>query len=103
MSGLARRLLDLFEGPGGLEHWAPPEMPAALADLLPWRAFDERSELYVNAGSVGFAIEIPPFAGIDEETFPPRPRARPTARRPRPGCRSIRSSGARAARAGCIR
>ena len=71
MSGadLARRLLDLFEGPAGLEPWTPPEMPAALAELLPWRAFDERSELYVNAGSIGFAIEIPPFAGIDEETL----------------------------------
>ena len=66
---VARRLLDLFEGPGGLEPWSPPEMPAALAELLPWRAFDERSELYVNAGSVGFAIEIPPFAGIDAETL----------------------------------
>ena len=32
-----------------------------------------------------------------------RLRARPTARRPRPGCRSIRCSGARAARAGCTR
>ncbi len=69
MTGAARRLLDLFEGPAGLEPWTPPEMPAPLADLLPWRAFDERSELYVSAGSVGFAIEIPPFAGIDAETL----------------------------------
>ena len=69
MIGVAGRLLDLFEGPAGLEPWRPPEMPAALAELLPWRAFDERSELYVNAGSVGFAIEIPPFAGIDAETL----------------------------------
>ena len=69
MNGIARRLLDLFEGPAGLEPWSPPEMPAALAGLLPWRAFDERSELYVNADSVGFMIEIPPFAGIDEETL----------------------------------
>ncbi|MDE0150390.1 MAG: TraC family protein, partial [Rhodospirillaceae bacterium] len=68
-SGLARRLLDLFEGPAGLEPWSPPETAAALAELLPWRAFDERGELYVNAGSVGFAIEIPPFAGIDAETL----------------------------------
>ena len=68
-SGLARRLLDLFEGPAGLEPWSPPETGAALAELLPWRAFDERGELYVNAGSVGFVIEIPPFAGIDAETL----------------------------------
>ncbi len=69
MTGLARRLLDLFEGPAGLEPWSQPETGAALVELLPWRAFDERGELYVNAGSVGFVIEIPPFAGIDAETL----------------------------------
>ncbi|MDE0228187.1 MAG: type IV secretion system protein TraC [Spirochaetaceae bacterium] len=63
------RVADLFEGPAGLEPWAPPESPAALHSLLPWRAFDEAGELYVNAASVGFAIEIPPFSGIDEETL----------------------------------
>ena len=68
-SGMLARLADLFEGPAGLEPWSPPEVPAALVDLLPWRAFDERSELYVNASSTGFVIEIPPFAGIDEETL----------------------------------
>ena len=61
------RLLELFEGPEAPEAWSPPAMPAALHALLPWRAFDESSELYVNAASTGFVIEIPPFAGIDEE------------------------------------
>ena len=68
-AGLGRRVLDLFEGPAGLEPWSPPEVPAALGSLLPWRAFDERSELYVNAASTGFVIEVPPFAGIDAETL----------------------------------
>ena len=63
------RLMDLFEGPAGLDPWSPPEMPAALHALLPWRAFDEASELYVNAGSVGFLVEVPPFPGIDAETL----------------------------------
>ncbi|MCY4501308.1 MAG: TraC family protein [Alphaproteobacteria bacterium] len=63
------RLLELFEGPEAPGAWMPPAMPAALHSLLPWRAFDESSELYVNAGSVGFAIELPPFAGIDGETL----------------------------------
>ncbi len=63
------RLPELFEGSAGLEPWTPPEMPAALNGLLPWRAFDETRELYVNASSIGFAIEIPPFAGIDAETL----------------------------------
>ena len=67
--GIPRRLVDLFEGSAGLEPWSPPELPAALAELLPWRAFDERSELYDNAGSCGFVIELPPFAGIDAETL----------------------------------
>ncbi len=66
---MLKRLGDLFEGPAGLEPWTPPEVPAALHGLLPWRAFDEASELYVNASSVAFAIEIPPFAGIDAETL----------------------------------
>ena len=66
---IARRLLDLFEGPAALEPWRPPEMPAGLHELLPWRAFDERSELYVNAASCGFVLEIPPFSGIDAETL----------------------------------
>jgi len=69
VTAFARRLLDLFEGPAGLEPRTAPEMPAPLGGLLPWRAFDERGELYVNAGSVGFVIELPPFAGIDAETL----------------------------------
>ncbi len=68
-SGMLARLADLFEGPAGLEPWSLPETPAALHDLLPWRAFDERGELHVNAGSVGFVLEVPPFAGIDAETL----------------------------------
>ena len=68
-SGMLARIADLFEGPAGLEPWSPPEVPAPMTALLPWRAFDERSEMYVNAGSTGFVIEIPPFAGIDEETL----------------------------------
>ena len=64
-----KRLLELFEGPEAPGPWAPPEMPAALHVLLPWRAFDESSELYVNAASTGFMVELPPFAGIDAETL----------------------------------
>ena len=63
------RLLELFEGQEAPGPWTPPAMPAALHALLPWRAFDESSELYVNAGSAGFVIELPPFAGMDAETL----------------------------------
>ena len=63
------RLLELFEGQEAPGPWTPPAMPAALHALLPWRAFDESSELYVNAASTGFVMELPPFAGIDGETL----------------------------------
>ena len=36
---------------------------------MPWRAWDEGTELYVNAASHGFVLELPPFAGIDAETL----------------------------------
>ena len=63
------RILELFEGPEAPGPWTPPAMPAALHALLPWRAWDEASELYVNAASTGFVVELPPFAGIDAEAL----------------------------------
>ena len=61
--------MDIFEGPDSMAPWAPPPCPEALHELLPWRAWDERSELYVNAASHGFILELPPFAGVDAETL----------------------------------
>ena len=61
--------MDLFEGPDSMAPWAPPETPEALHGILPWRAWDASSELYVNASSHGFILELPPFAGIDAETL----------------------------------
>ena len=66
---IARSLMELFEGPESLAPWTPPGFPEPLHQLLPWRAWDERSELYVNAASHGFALELPPFAGIDAESL----------------------------------
>ena len=68
-AGALSRLLELFEGPEAPGPWAPPAMPAMLHALLPWRAWDETAGLYVNAASVGFVLELPPFAGIDAETL----------------------------------
>ncbi len=66
---MIRRLLDLVEGSEAMAPWAPPPSPDALHELLPWRAWDESSELYVNSASHGFVLELPPFAGIDAETL----------------------------------
>ena len=63
------RLAALMEGPDSLAPWTPPEMPPPLHELLPWRAWDPASALYVNARSCGFVLELPPFAGIDAETL----------------------------------
>ena len=63
------RLRDLLGGPDALQPWTLPVLPAPLTDLLPWRAWDEGSELYLNAGNCGFLLELPPFAGIDDGTL----------------------------------
>ena len=63
------RLLEIFEGPEAMAPWSPPPCPDPLHELLPWRAWDEGTELYVNAASHGFVLELPPFAGIDAETL----------------------------------
>ena len=63
------RLMGLFEGPDSMAPWVPPACPEPLHELLSWRAWDEGSELYVNAQSHGLMLEIPPFAGIDAETL----------------------------------
>ena len=44
-------------------------MPEPLHELLPWRAWDEQTDLYINAQSHGFVLEVPPFSGIDAETL----------------------------------
>ena len=66
---MIERLKDLLRGPDALQPWTLPALPAPLAGLLPWRAWDEGSDLYINAASCGFLLELPPFVGIDEETL----------------------------------
>ncbi len=63
------RFKDIFGGADALAPRTLPAMPAPLVDLLPWRAWDESGEFYVNEGGLGFVLEIPPFAGVDEGTL----------------------------------
>jgi len=39
-----------------------------LSDYLPYRVFDERSDLYRNRSSKGFILEVTPLVGADERT-----------------------------------
>ena len=66
---MIERLKDIFGGSDALAPRTLPAIPAPLVDLLPWRAWDEAGEFYVNAGSLGFVLELPPFAGVDEGTL----------------------------------
>ena len=68
-AAVIERLKDIFGGADALAPWTLPAVPAPLVDLLPWRAWDESGEFYVNAGSLGFVLELPPFAGVDEGTL----------------------------------
>ena len=66
---MSKRFKDLFGGVDALEPRTLPAIPAPLVDLLPWRAWDEAGEFYVNEGGLGFVLELPPFAGVDEGTL----------------------------------
>ena len=39
-----------------------------LAHWLPYRSFDQKTSLFFNSGSRGFAIEAAPLVGGDERT-----------------------------------
>ncbi|MEN4633267.1 TraC family protein, partial [Pantoea agglomerans] len=39
----------------------------SLTSLLPWREFDEKSELFINSRSVGFIMEVAPLAGANQQ------------------------------------
>ncbi|MFP3338762.1 TraC family protein, partial [Micrococcus sp. SIMBA_131] len=39
----------------------------SLTSLLPWREFDEKTELFINSRSVGFILELAPLAGANQQ------------------------------------
>lgn len=38
-----------------------------LSSVLPYRDYDEKSGLFINAGSIGFMLEVLPLAGANEQ------------------------------------
>jgi len=39
----------------------------SLTSLLPWRMYDDKTELYINSHSLGFIMEVSPLAGANKE------------------------------------
>lgn len=44
-------------------HFSYPK----LTGLLPWRMYDDKTELYINSHSLGFIMEVSPLAGANKE------------------------------------
>ena len=56
---------------GDAEEVEPPRgglLLEMLSDWLPYRVFDARSRLYLNARSKGFVLGVTPLIGADERT-----------------------------------
>lgn len=66
---LNRKISGLFADNPFLEPHGPPPVDEPIIDLLPYRAYDQQSELFVNRGSCGFLLEIAPLIGATEETI----------------------------------
>lgn len=74
MSALLKKMLHQvdFETPKRLEQNLTPklELPTIrpLANLLPYRRFEEENNLFINQNSHGFILETTPLLGADEQT-----------------------------------
>jgi len=66
---LNRKISALFGDNQLLEPHGPPPVDEPIIDLLPYRAYDEQSGLFVNRASCGFMLEIAPLTGATEETI----------------------------------
>ena len=61
-------LSGLFADTAKPESVRPQLAIDMLSDWLPYRAFDEEAQLYYNARSKGFILEVTPLIGADERT-----------------------------------
>ena len=61
-------LSSWFGDAGAPDKGAPSHAVPMLADWLPYRSYDAKTELFYNTDSLAFAIELAPLMGADERT-----------------------------------
>ena len=58
---------------GGSDLWQKDSAPRSefntIADLLPYRSFDEISQVFINDNSVGFVLEASPLVGANDDVI----------------------------------
>jgi len=69
LDALNRKISMLFTDERFLEPHGPPPVDEPIVGLLPYRAFDEQSGLFVNRASCGFMLEVAPLTGATEQTI----------------------------------
>jgi conjugal transfer ATP-binding protein TraC len=63
---LTQLFAGLFDDPDWSDREPQPLAEDVVSDLLPWRLFDPKREFYINAGTMGFMLEISPQVGAEE-------------------------------------
>lgn len=62
---------DFDDGAGRIQNYAPSSIPTcdgeALRNLVPYRTYDEESELFFNDNSYGFVLELAPLVGGNDQ------------------------------------
>jgi len=67
---LQRNLGEIFGGESVSQNARKPESEFNLiADLLPYRSFDEARQIFINDNSVGFVLEATPLIGASESVI----------------------------------
>ncbi len=70
LDSLNKKISTIFGGENLLqkEKVAQPQF-YMIADLLPYRFFDEEKKVFINDNSAGFILEAPPLIGADESVI----------------------------------
>ncbi|WP_391349500.1 type IV secretion system protein TraC [Azospirillum sp. A23] len=68
MAQLREKLRNLFGDDHLIDRQSELERPHSIAELLPYRVYDQENDLYINRDSHGFILECSPLVGANEET-----------------------------------